>query len=72
MSATSFDPVLDELIWGARAIAKAANILKDDGSVNDKKANRLIVNGALSAHKRGGRWVSTRRQILGAAIQSEK
>jgi hypothetical protein len=66
-----FDPFLDELIWHARAIGEAANIRKPDGTVNEKKANRLIVDGVLPAMKRGGRWVSTRRQLLRIATPQE-
>jgi hypothetical protein len=68
---SQYDPVLDELIWNARAIGEAANIRNADGSVNDKKANRLLVDGVLPGMKRGGRWVSTRRLLLRIAVPTE-
>ena len=71
MLSTSYDPFLDELLWGAAEIAQAARIFHKDGTPNDKKANRLIVAGVIPAQKKGGRWLSTRRQILSIARQPE-
>ena len=46
----------DELLWGAGAIAKAIN--------RDYRATyHLLEQGALSAEKVGGRWVSSRRRL---------
>jgi hypothetical protein len=70
---SSYDPALDELLWGARAIAIAANIKDADGEPNVKKAFRLLSGGVLPAVKRGRRYVSTRRQLLGiASSQSQQ
>jgi hypothetical protein len=67
MSTSTYDPFLDELLWTALAIGDAANVRFPDGRVNEKKTNRMLVTGALPAVKRGKRWVSTRRQLLGVA-----
>jgi hypothetical protein len=71
MFSQPYDPILDELLWGARAIAVAANIKNEAGELNVKKAFRLLSAGIIPANKRGGRYVSTRRRILGVANQSE-
>jgi hypothetical protein len=67
MQSTSslFDPFLDMWLWGARDIGEAANVRNKDGSVNEKKATRLIVQQVIPAEKVRGRWRSTRRKIYG-------
>jgi hypothetical protein len=65
MQSTSFDPYLDVWLWSAHEIGDAANIRNKDGTVNEKKANRLIVAKVIPAEKVAGRWRSTRRKIYG-------
>jgi hypothetical protein len=70
-----YDPFLDELIWGGENIAIAANVKDKKGKPNVKKTFRLLNAGILPARKvqkdptqtRGGRYVTTRRALLGVA-----
>jgi hypothetical protein len=58
---------LDLPIWGAEAIAQVANLLKRDGSPDDRRAFYMLETGAIDGskvgHEKRGRWVSTRRRI---------
>lgn len=61
------DTDLDEILWGASAIAAVAGLFKPDGSPDERRAFYLLETGALDGSKVGhakrGRWVSTRRRV---------
>jgi hypothetical protein len=57
------DP-LDMFIYGARAIAAAANLRTDDGEPDERAAFHALESGYLDADKFGRRWRSTTRRIL--------
>ena len=54
---------LDHPIWGAKAIGRAANLLKKDGSVNVRKAFYKLEKGYIDADKNGDEWVTTLRRL---------
>jgi hypothetical protein len=56
---------LDLPIWGAKAIARAAGLFRDDGSADTRKAFYKLEAGYIDADKNGGEWVTTKRRILG-------
>jgi hypothetical protein len=57
----------DALIWGAKAIAAAANIVDEDGEPDERRAFYLLGKGLLPARKVGRLWVSTVRRIRSIA-----
>ena len=61
------DNDLDEILWGAEAISRAAELVKPDGSVDLRRGFYLLETGAVDAtkvgHPKRGRWVSTLRRI---------
>jgi hypothetical protein len=60
---TSQLDALDRPIWGAAAIALAANLLKEDGKPDLRKAYYLLETGALPATKINDGWVTTPRRL---------
>jgi hypothetical protein len=54
---------LDCAIWGAAAIAVAANLLKEDGTPDLRKVYYLLETGALPATKISDGWVTTPRRL---------
>jgi hypothetical protein len=57
------DNDLDELLWGAEAIARAANI-------ETRRAYHLLERGVIPASRAGKFWVSTLRKIRSIADQA--
>lgn len=57
------DADLDSAVWGGVDIAKLANLFKDDGTPDDRKAYYLLERGLLDGTKLGRLWVSTPRRI---------
>ena len=55
---------LDAPLWGAEAIARAANIVDKNGEPNLRRAYHYLENGFLPATKIGGTWTSTHRRLL--------
>jgi hypothetical protein len=53
----SFDPILDAFIWGATAIAQAANM------PSPRAAYHAMQKGYLDADKVGWKWRSTLRRL---------
>jgi hypothetical protein len=75
------DSNLDKPVWGARAIAKEANLFDDEGNVDERKAYYLLESGAIAAkrvkgrdkegnEKKRGQWVSTPRLIRDSLLPS--
>jgi hypothetical protein len=62
----SLDIELDRPIFGAIAIARAANLVDRKGRVEIRKAYRALKLGRIPASKFGREWVSTQRRILNA------
>jgi hypothetical protein len=54
---------LDRPIWGAKAIARAANLLDEDGEINIRKAFYKLEKGYIDADKNGDEWVTTLRRL---------
>ena len=54
---------LDRPIWGAAAIAVAANLLKEDGKPDLRKTYYLLEAGELPATKISDGWVTTPRRL---------
>ncbi len=54
------------ILWGALAIGREANILDKDGNVELPKVFRLLELGRLPARKNGRLWVSTKEAIRSA------
>jgi hypothetical protein len=59
-----FDPVLDRPIRGVRAIAAAANIIGEDGEIDERAAYYALERGHYDASKRGRTWETTLRRLL--------
>jgi hypothetical protein len=55
---------LDRPLWGAEAIGLAANILDEDGNVDQRATYYALENGYIDASKAGRQYVSTERRIL--------
>jgi hypothetical protein len=61
MSATKIDP--DANIWGAEAIAIAANVVDENGKPDLNAAYYLLKRKLLPANKVGKKYVSTLRRL---------
>jgi hypothetical protein len=55
---------LDTLIYGAANIARAANILDENGEPDIDRTYYHLHRGDLSAGKMNGIWVTTKRRLL--------
>jgi hypothetical protein len=53
----------DNILWGAEAIGREANILDEHGNVELPKVFRLLELGRLPGKKNGRLWVSTKEAI---------
>jgi hypothetical protein len=53
----------DNILWGAEAIGREANIVDEHGNVELPKTFRLLELGRLPARKNGRLWVSTKEAI---------
>ena len=58
---------LDALIWGGENIGRAANVVDDNGEVDQKKTFYKLQRGYIPAKKRGDTWISTLRMIRSIA-----
>jgi len=58
---------VDQNVWGARAIAIAANIVDDSGKPRVRATYHLLEKGLLPATKVGKIWVSTPRRLRSIA-----
>jgi len=76
------DEHLDRPIWGAKAIAREANLFKDSAETgerepDERKAFYLLETGAIAAKrvkgrdKERGQWVTTPRLIRNSLLPSE-
>ena len=57
------DDNLDKFVYGAERIGREANLVKDDGSVDLRKAYYALENGYIDADKFGRLWRSTPRRF---------
>jgi hypothetical protein len=55
---------LDRPVYGARDIARVANIFGEDGEPDERKAFHALERGYIDADKMGRVWTSTPRRIL--------
>jgi hypothetical protein len=60
---------LDRLVWGARRIAEAADLVDGNGKPRVRTAYHLLENGLLPAEKVGKTWVSTPRRLRSIAAE---
>jgi hypothetical protein len=65
VSSDKIDP--DAPIWGARAIALAANVVDEDGKPDMSRVFYLLQKKLLPASKVGGTWASTQRRLRSVA-----
>jgi hypothetical protein len=61
------DEDLDRPIYGAKAIAIAANLVDGDGNPDTRKAFYGLEMGYIDADKFGRKWRSTPRRVRGQA-----
>jgi hypothetical protein len=54
---------LDEPLYGAESIGRAAHLFDDDGNVDIRKTYYALEKGYIDADKFGRLWVSTPRRI---------
>jgi hypothetical protein len=57
------DDNLDKFVYGADRIGLEANLVKDNGSVDLRKAYHALENGYIDDDKFGRIWRSTPRRI---------
>jgi len=62
------DEKLDQPLYGAEAIGRAAHLLNEDGEVDTRKTYYVLEKGYLDADKFGRQWVSTLRRIRRAYV----
>jgi len=53
------DEVAIDVLWGAKAIARAANILDAKGKPDEHRVTYLLRRGLLPGDKIGHTWTST-------------
>jgi hypothetical protein len=55
---------LDRPVYGARNIARVANMFDANGEPNERAAFHALAMGYLDGDKFGRKWISTPRRIL--------
>jgi hypothetical protein len=63
---------LDQPLYGAEAIGRAAHFVDDRGRVEMNRTYRALEQGYLDASKLGKVWVSTLRRIRAAYVGGAK
>jgi hypothetical protein len=53
----------DSILWGAKDIGRAANVLRSDGEVDMRRVFYLLERGYLPGKKCGRVWTSTLRRL---------
>lgn len=62
------DEKLDQPLYGAEAIGRAAHLFNDVGEVDTRKTYHALEKGYLDADKFGRQWVTTLRRIRRAFV----
>lgn len=62
---------LDQPLYGAAAIGRAAHLFDEEGRVDLKRAYYVLERGYIDANKIGWRWVTTLRRIQRAFVGSQ-
>jgi hypothetical protein len=59
---------LDQPLYGAESIGRAAHLFDDAGNVDVKRAYYVLERGYIDASKIGRQWVTTMRRIRRAFV----